>query len=347
MLVAAALLTAGCGAQSPAPTSVQPADGLPTAPPASPGEPSPAVPPPPPSGPSVAGCPAATVLVAGAPALQSALRHARAGDVIALEPGIYSGNFLVTASGTADRPIHVCGSADAVLDGGTVQDGEVLRLDGAQHWRLVGFGVRNGRKGILAEGTVGSVFSGLAVSGVGDQAVILRRASTDNLVTGLTIRGTGLRRPASGEGIYVGTPAARWCEVTACAPDASDRNAIVGNDIAGTTAESVDVREGTSDGILRGNRFDGTGMSAADSWVDIKGNGWLIEENAGVNSPGDGFETHEAVEGWGGRNTFRDNVADVNGPGRGYSIRTRQGNVFECSNEASRAAAGRSNMLCT
>jgi hypothetical protein len=359
LLLTAALLLAGCGAQSPDPPSVP-------APTSSPG----AVAPkagqtptqPPTQGPTqtptptpsaavpldarTPGCPPATVLVAGTPALQSALRNARPGDVIALQPGTYPGNFVATAAGTPEQPIFVCGGADAVLDGGGIQEGEVVRLDGARYWRLVGFGIRNGRKGILAEGTVGSEFRSLAISGVGDEAVILRRTSTDNLVTGVTIRSTGLRRPQSGEGIYVGTSSANWCLITACNPDGSDRNALVGNDIAGTTAESIDVREGTSDGILRGNRFDGFGMTAAESWVDIKGNGWLIDENAGVNSPKNGFETHEAVVGWGRSNTFRNNIADVNGPGRGFSIQSSRGNVFECNNEATRAAGGTSSLFC-
>ena len=101
-------------------------------------------------------------------------------------------------------------------------------------------------------------------------------------------------------------------------PDRSDRNVIEGNDIAGTTAEAVDIKEGTSDGVLRGNTFDGSAMDEADSWVDVKGNGWLIEGNTGTAAPEDGFQTHQILDGWGTGNVFRHNTAKMSGSGVGF-----------------------------
>src|SRR5699024_11419784 len=49
----------------------------------------------------------------------------------------------------------------------------------------------------------------------------------------------------------------------------------------------------------------------ADSWVDVKGNDWLIEGNTGTASPVDGFQTHEILDGWGTGNVFRGNTADM------------------------------------
>ena len=77
-----------------------------------------------------------------------------------------------------------------------------------------------------------------------------------------------------------------------CLPDRSDRNVLEGNDIAETTAESVDIKEGTTGGTVRGNTFSGVGMSAADAWVDVKGNEWQIVGNVGADAPEDGFQTH-------------------------------------------------------
>ncbi|HMG19998.1 MAG TPA: hypothetical protein VK607_01730, partial [Kofleriaceae bacterium] len=63
-------------------------------------------------------------------------------------------------------------------------------------------------------------------------------------------------------------------------PDRCDRIRIVGNHLGpNTTAENLDIKEGTSDGIVENNWFDGTGMvvpAGADSWVDVKGNGWQL-----------------------------------------------------------------------
>ena len=60
----------------------------------------------------------------------------------------------------------------------------------------------------------------------------------------------------------------------------------------------------------------------------------------------DGFQTHEIVDGWGTGNVFRNNTAEVNGPGFGYSLTPVRGNVVECSNSASQAGKGVSNEPC-
>ena len=46
-------------------------------------------------------------------------------------------------------------------------------------------------------------------------------------------------------------------------------------------------------------------LSGADSWVDVKGNGYLIVDNLGPHSPQDGFQTHviDDME-WGRNNVF-------------------------------------------
>lgn len=290
-------------------------------------------------------CATSTVTVTSADELTDALDSAKPGDVIELAAGEYVGNFVAQASGTADQPIALCGSVDSVLDGGG--DDYVFHLDGAQHWRLSGFTVTNGQKGVMADTTVGSVIQGLTVHSIGDEAIHLRKASTDNIVIGNTIRDTGLRKEKFGEGIYIGTAESNWCDINDCQPDPSDRNLIEGNFISATTSESIDVKEGTSDGIVRGNTFDGSDISGADSWVDIKGNDWIIEGNTGTNSPGDGFQTHEILDGWGTRNIFRDNVAEVNGPGFGFALTPELANTVECNNSESGADEGLTNTECT
>ena len=98
--------------------------------------------------------------------------------------------------------------------------------------------------------------TGLTIYSVGDEALHLRRHSTDNTVSGNTIYDTGNRTAKYGEGIYVGTAESNWCDITDCQPDRSDRNLIEGNTIYDTTAESVDIKEGTTGGTLRGNSYN-------------------------------------------------------------------------------------------
>jgi parallel beta-helix repeat protein len=292
-------------------------------------------------------CPTTGTRVSTASELSAALAKVKPGSTILLAPGTYSGHFVATVSGSKGSPISLCGPADAILDGGGIKHDYVVHLNKASYWHLVGFTVRNGQKGVMVDGSVGSILQGLTVSHTGHEAIHLRTSSTDNIVRDNRVSDTGHLKKKYGEGIYVGTAEPNWCKVSNCKPDRSDRNLIVGNTIWGTTAESVDIKEGTTGGVLANNSFDGSQITSADSWVDVKGDGWVIENNTGVNSPGDGFQTHEILKGWGTKNVFKDNTAHVNGPGYGFASRPALANVVECNNTVTGAASGKTTPSCT
>jgi hypothetical protein len=336
---AALFLVAACGgstAQSPAKTPIL----------ASPSAPATAAPA------SIAGCTAEQAVgktVTDEAELKQALAAASPGSAIVIAPGTYSGHFVAASSGTSSAPISLCGSRDAVLDGGSIKSGYTLYLNGASWWRLVGFTVQGGQKGIVTDHANHVIISGLYVHDIGDEGIHLRSFSSDNTVAGVTVRRTGLLRTKFGEGIYIGTANSNWCKYTACSPDASDRNVIRNNDIAETTAENIDIKEGTTGGVVADNHLAGDGMvaSAATAWVNVKGNGWTISGNVGQHSLKDGFQVHRVYAGWGQRNIFRLNHATVDGPGYGFYVQsTSLATVLACDNTASGAAAGLSNTPC-
>lgn len=298
------------------------------------------------SAPRTERCPEATTTVEDSAELRAALESARPGDVIHLAAGTYEGEFTAQAAGTSDAPITLCGEQDAVLDGGEPDGGYTLHLDGAAHWHLLGFSVTGGQKGVMLDGTEHSVIEGLTVTDTGDEAIHLRAHSSHNTVVGNHVSGTGLRKPKYGEGIYIGSAESNWEELTGGEPDTSDHNLVEDNRIEEVTAEAVDIKEGTTGGILRNNSFDGSAIAGddhADSWVDVKGNDWLIEGNTGASAPADGFQTHEILDGWGTGNVFRHNTADMTGTpdaadgGHGFALTPELTNVVECSNDISGA----------
>jgi hypothetical protein len=288
--------------------------------------------------------------VADADGLQRALDQARPGQVIRLADGRYEGQFVARAQASAETPIRLCGSRNAVLDGGDVEHGYTLHLDGASYWQVRGITVTGGQKGVMVDSGAGNRIEGVLVTSVGDEAIHLRRNSTGNVVADNVVRETGRLKPKYGEGIYIGSARSNWCRLTDCGPDRSDGNDIVGNDIAGTTAEAVDIKEGTSNGMLRGNVFDGSQIVKADSWVDVKGNSWTIEGNTGTSSPQDGFQVHKAVAGWGQDTVFSGNRATVNGPGYGINVAApsalRSSTKIGCDNVTVGAERGLSNVDC-
>ena len=295
--------------------------------------------------------PAAVVEVHDAATLRAALGQAGPGDEIRMVDGVYNGRFVIDVDGTAGAPITLTGSRGAVIDGGGTASGRAVQLE-ADHWRLVGFTVTNGQKGIMALGANHTVVDGVRVHHIGDEAVHFRDGSSDNVVRDSEISDTGLREPGFGEGVYFGQAVSNWPDGQ---PDRSDRNAAIGNHFGpDVRAEAIDVKEGTTGGEVSGNTFDGTGMTGAnfaDSWMDVKGNGYLVADNHGSIALRDGFQTHVAVEGWGRDNTFRHNTADVRGPGYGFSIAlsggNALGNVVCADNTVTNAGAGKANVPTT
>ena len=294
--------------------------------------------------------PSGGVSVSSASELKKALAGARPGEEILLAPGTYDGDFTASHSGTSAAPVTLCGPRSAVLNGGSVSHGYAFYLDHASWWRLEGFTVEGGQKGVLADDSDYDLIYGLFVHGTGDEAIHLREYSSHDTVSHCMVRDTGLLVHFYGEGIYVGSANTNWCRYTHCQPDTSNDDLIEDNNIADTTAENVDIKEGTTGGQIIGNHFDGTGMvaSAATAWVNVKGNDWTITGNTGVNSVKDGFQVHQVYPGWGTGNIFRDNDAQVNGPGHGFFVQNDSlQTVVACDNEVSGAALGLSTIACT
>jgi hypothetical protein len=286
--------------------------------------------------------------VRSAAQLRRALRTARPGSRIRLADGVYRGEFAARRSGRPSNRITLCGSRRAVLRGSSLDHGYVLHLEGASHWTLSGFSVTGGQKGIVADRSSFNRLHDLAVHDVGQEDVHFRGFSADNLLERSEIHHTGRRDGRFGEGVYVGSAHRNWCRYSGCRPDASDRNQIVGNRIGpDTAAESIDLKEGTSAGVVRANTFVGQNMTHADSFVDVKGNRYRITGNRGTGKVRDGFQVHVERPGWGRGNVFAGNVVLLQGGEYGFRIdRDAAGTIVRCDNRVAGARKGLSNRDC-
>ncbi|MFJ2883291.1 right-handed parallel beta-helix repeat-containing protein [Streptomyces sp. NPDC086796] len=250
---------------------------------------------------------AATVIdVSTAAQLKSALTAAAPGDTIRLADGTYTGNFKATVPGTASARITLTGSAKAVLTAG---GGYGLHLDGASYWTVKGITVTGGQKGIMADTATGVVIDSVTVHDLDMEGVHFRKSSKDGVIRNSRIYDTGHDGRGMGEGVYVGT--------ADDLSDRSDRVQILDNTIGpGVGGENVDIKEGTTGARITGNTFDGSGLTGAnydDSWVDVKGNDVLVENNKGSRTTNNGYETHTQQSGWGCGTVFRDNTSDLTG----------------------------------
>ena len=285
------------------------------------------------------------VQVATSSALVDALAAAVPGTTIHLRDGVYRAPRQLTISNacTAARPCVLTGGRGAILDGGGSHGHYGLYLLNAPYWTVEGVRVTNASKGIVADGSSHLTINGVEVSYIGDEGVHLRDLTSDSVVENSSVHDTGLTSPQFGEGIYIGSAQSNWTTYSRGLPDASDRDQIIGNSIARTASENVDIKEGTVGGLISGNTFDATAISGAnnaDSWVDIKGNGWTVQHNTGANPTNnpdfrDGYQTHILVSGDGEGNVFRSNISNL-GKANGYGFRLqtpkKTHNVVGCEN---------------
>jgi hypothetical protein len=335
--------TVSSGASTPAPTT-----------------PSPTTPSGPPSGPA-----GGRWNVDTADEIRAALAGARPGDVITVADGEYQfkPRLVASASGTAAAPVTLRGSRAAMLRTKNASGDYGLSITGS-YWHVEGITVAHASKGIVLDGSVGTVIDRVEVYDIGDEAVHFRKCSTDGVLRRSYVHETGRNSPQYGEGVYIGSANSNWAQYQCTDPvsgqslgDNSERVLVEGNTFENVTAEGADLKEGTDSGTLRGNRFIAAGVSgqnSADSAVDVKGNNWLIEGNTvsgtgrawskdGVQHPSeflDGFQVHNVYTGFGRGNTFAGNVVQDAIPGSGIGIYQGDGNVVRCDNRAPHAALG-------
>lgn len=250
--------------------------------------------------------PAATIDVSTAAQLKSALTAAAPGDTIRLADGTYTGNFKATKAATSGSRITLTGSSRAVLSAG---GGYGLHLDGASYWTVSGLTVRGGQKGIMIDSARGVVVDGVTVHDLDMEGVHFRNSSSDGVIRNSRIHDTGNDGRGMGEGVYVGS--------ANTLSDRSDNVQILGNTIGPDVGgENIDIKEGTTGARIVGNTFDGNGLTGAhydDSWVDVKGNNVLVENNTGRNTTNDGYQTHTQQSGWGCGAIFRNNRSTLTG----------------------------------
>jgi Right handed beta helix region len=305
------------------------------------------------------------VVVHDADQLRHAVGAATPGTVITLADGeyLFATRLMATASGTAAKPITLRGSRAAMIRSTSTLGDYGLSITGA-YWRVEGLTVAHAAKGIVLDGSIGTIIDGVEVFDTGEEAVRFRSCSSDSVLRNSYIHQTGINGAGYGEGVYVGSSQSSWPAYQCTDPiegkalgDNTERVVIEGNQFVDTPAEGADIKEGTDSGTIRGNTFRATGTSGqhqADSAVDVKGNNWLVEDNTveetdatwsdgGTTHPShflDGLQTHQVTAGYGTGNVFHRNTIVGPVPRFGIDLHPALGNIVYCDNSAPGAAQG-------
>jgi hypothetical protein len=225
--------------------------------------------------------------------------------------------------------------------------------------------VAHASKGIVLDGSVGTVIDNVEVYDIGDEGVHFRACSSDGVLENSYIHDTGQASAQYGEGVYVGSANSNWSLYGCTDPvsgqtvgDNSERVTVQNNVFQNDPAEGADLKEGTDSGWLLNNQFIHTGFSgknSADSAVDVKGNNWVVSGNttsqdmdSWVDDTGttqvsvflDGFQVHNVYSGYGQNNQFHSNTVTDAIPGAGINVYQGTGTVVTCDNSAPGAALG-------
>lgn len=244
--------------------------------------------------------------------LKAALAGAEPGDEIVLADGeyVYSGStpkgrmFTGEADGKPDAPIVLRSEdpdAPSVLSGINTDGSYVLTITG-DWWVIENVRITNAAKGIILDNSNNTSLIGCEVYNIGEEGIHFRDGSSYCLAKNCYVHDTGVKNPAYGEGIYVGSS-----KSTSGYDHSCHYNRISGCKLGpNVAAEHIDVKEYTIGTIIENCTFDGTGMSGenyADSFVDIKGNDCILRyctayRNGAVNI-NRAFEMNKLDEGWG------------------------------------------------
>lgn len=292
------------------------------------------------------------VVVTNNAELKSALTNAVSGDYIALSAGTYSDTFVLENKlATASNPISICGDNGAMIKAPGGYVGYGFHFKNVTSFVLSNVVISGYLKGVVLDNGDNSIIQNITVSNLGNEGVHFRTGSSNNIIQKSTIFDTGFVEDWFGEGVYIGSANSNWCKYgTNCGPDKSDYNQVIGNTIYRTSAESIDVKEGSTGGLIIGNSFEGSGMTGeyADSFIDVKGNNYLIKNNTGtiafnakkVSYQLDGYQHHVVYDGYGNNNVFEANTVTGALPGNVVYIQSKGvGNIVYCNNTAIPVAA--------
>lgn len=280
---------------------------------------------------------AATVNCSTASCLTTALANAVAGDRIILAAGTYTGTFVSGVNGTSSSPIIIESASStnkAILNGGGTSSGYTLHLTG-NYTQVKNLKITNAKKGIMIDNANNGLIDGVEVYNIGEEGVHYRDGSSNNIIQNSSVHDTGLVTADYGEGVYVGSDVGKWGTYIKEADNNRITNVTIGPNV---TAESIDIKEGTTGTIVENSTFNGTGISganAADSFMDVKGNNSIIRNNT-VNRNGnsiivDAFQVHERSPGWGFNNDFYNNTANLDS-GTPNVVLVNGGSAKACNN---------------
>ena len=246
--------------------------------------------------------------------LKHACINAKPGDVINLKPNTkYAGNLIIkNIHGTKNNMIYILGDNTSTIEGETNSKSRTIFIENSTYVYIgykpslinsngEGFNCINSQKGVYITNCSNIIIQNLNIYNIGMEGIHLLNETCDCLISNNKIYNTGLFNANYGEAMYCGCAVSNWNSTIRTPaligfPDKSDNNIFEYNYCYSNTGENIDIKEGTRNGIVRYNYFEGNKLNndnSADSWIDIKGQNWNIYNNFMIITLTHGIQIHK------------------------------------------------------
>ncbi|MDH3227221.1 MAG: right-handed parallel beta-helix repeat-containing protein [Thermoleophilia bacterium] len=268
--------------------------------------------------------------------VQAALRTARPGDEIVIGPGTYREQITTVRAGTPTHPIRIRGRKATIK--GEAEDQDRLVSIRHDYIELRSLRFERADKLVWLDGVTGVRLIGNTLTRAGGECLRIRNRSQGNEIVGNVIRKCGeidfdpADGEKNGEAIYIGTaPEQRGAR----RPDASSSNLIRRNRVD-TPGECIDIKEGATANIIRGNTCRGTedpdsgAISVRGSLNVLSANTIEDSSGAGIRLGGDGLD--DGVGNVVQRNTIRRT--------EGFGLKLTRGPQLVCGNRFEAISGG-------
>ncbi len=252
--------------------------------------------------------PLRTITCSSASEVLRALDNVQPGDEIIITEGVYTiqEKYIVKkhitlaprlyskVNGTPKNPIIIRGeksSSRPILQGSSnAYDGYVFLLEG-DNWIIKDLVLRGGSKGLVLDNANSVTIDNIEIYDIASEGIHVRDGSSNTLIQKCYLHDLGLKKPANGEGIYIGSDAKEhngnfnpYCD------DTIIKDCTFGPNIS---AEAIDVKEEVDGVKIYGNVFSAKGIvgdTRNDAFIDVKGinayiyNNTFNVDNGGINA---------------------------------------------------------------
>ena len=268
-----------------------------------------------------------TVEVSTVEELVKALGKARAGQVIAIAPGVYDfseyekkSEFTLESSGTKSSPITLTAQDpdnQPILKAPSIKDNFIMHIKG-DYWVIENIKITCGTSAMVLDNASFNIIRNVEIYSIGSGAVLIRYGSSNNLFQNCFIHDTGIYRPLFGNAIGIGV---LHQEKTTASEHIAEKNIIDGCVFRNIATLPIEIREYANGNEVVNSVFYGDGIngkSGANYFISISGSDNYIHNNVAYRSENKNivaaFETKKVFEDTGDGNIFENNVLFMNRP---------------------------------